>query len=109
MKSPFLRQLWNILADGMRRIENGDDCSEASAMAMVSRFNSESKGYYDNNSLVNYDEAMRMLGIKNRNKFKDTCRLHCIEQVKLNNMNVGFKRSEIEDLAHRLRKENGIE
>lgn len=107
-KSPFLTELRRILLDGVRRIDN-DQCSETDAMSMINRFNAESRGYYDKNSLLNYDEAMEMLGIRNRNKFKDTCRIHCIEQVKLNNMSVGFKRTDIEDLAYRMRKENGAD
>ena len=107
-KSPIIKQLIHILKDALRRAEN-DECSEADAIAMIGRFNAESRGFYDKTSLLNYDEAMEMLGIRNRNKFKDICRLHCIEQVKLNNMSVGFKRTEIEDLAYRLRKENGTD
>jgi hypothetical protein len=107
-KSPIIKQLIHILKDALRRAEN-DECSEAEVYAMLNRFNAESKGYIDKDSTMNYDEAMEMLGIRNRNKFKDICRLHCIEQVKLNNMSVGFKRTEIEDLAYQMRKENGTD
>ena len=104
-KSPFLKELRKILVDGVRRIDD-DECSEAAALSMVSRYNAESKGYYDKHSLVNYDEAMRITGIKSRNRFKDLCDLNHIEQVRLNNMNVGFLRAEIEDLGYRLKNEN---
>lgn len=107
-KPAILKYLRSLLLHAVEMIDN-DQCSEADAMSMISRFNAESKGFYDKTSLLNYDEAMEMLGIRNRNKFKDICRLHCIEQVKLNNMSVGFKRTEIEDLAYRLRKENGTD
>lgn len=82
---------------------DNDECSEAEAAAMLSRFNSESQGFYDHHSLVNYDKAMRILGVKNRNKFKQICKENHIEQRKLNNQSVGFLRSEIEDLQTRLR------
>lgn len=103
MKSPTLIQLRAILAHAIDKIDN-NQCSEADAMAMLSRFNAESDGFYDKTSLVNYDEAMEIVGIRNRNRFKELCRINCIEQVRLNNMNVGFKRTEIEDLAYRLKK-----
>lgn len=104
-KSPILQEIRRILAEGIKRIDN-DECSEAETYTMLSRFNSESKGFYDQHSLVNYDKAMRMLGIKNRNTFKHLCDENCIEQKKLNNQSVGFLRSEIEDLGTRIRNEN---
>jgi hypothetical protein len=107
-KPPILKYLRSLFVHAIEMIDN-DQCSEADAMSMISRFNAESKGFYDKTSLLNYDEAMEKLGIRNRNKFKDICRLHCIEQVKLNNMSVGFKRTEIEDLAYQLGKENGTD
>ena len=89
-------------------IEN-DECNEAHAYSMLSRFNAESKGYVDDKSTVNYDEAMRTTGIKSRNQLNAICKAHGIEQVKINNQSVGFMRSEIEDLAYHLRKENGTD
>ena len=106
-KSPILKYLRALFVHAIEMIDN-DECNDVDAMSMISRFNAESRGYYDKNSLLNYDEAMEMLGIRNRNKFKDICRLNCIEQVKLNNMSVGFKRTEIEDLAYTLKKQ-GVE
>jgi hypothetical protein len=105
VKSPILRQLWNIFAEGMQMIEE-DKCNEAHAYSMLSRFNAESKGYVDNTSTVNYDEAMRNTGIKSRNQLNAICKAHGIEQVKINNQSVGFLRSEIEDLAQQIRNKN---
>ena len=103
-KKPILKYIRSLLTHAVDMIDN-DECNEADAMSMLSRFNAESQGFYDKASLVNYDDAMRMLKIKNRNKFKDLCKINRIEQVKLNNMCVGFKRTEIEDLVYRLNKE----
>lgn len=103
-KKPFLKHIRSILAHGIEMIDN-DQCSEAEGAAMLSRFNSESQGYYDKYSLVNYDKAMKILGVKNRNTFKALCEKNHIEQKKLNNQSVGFLRSEIEDLQTRLRNE----
>ena len=67
---------------------------------MISRFNAESKGFVDKHSTVNYDKAMRILGIKNRNEFKKLCDENCIGQVKINNQPCGFLRTEIESLKN---------
>ena len=96
-KSPILQELRRILADAIKRID-ADECSESQALGMLSRFNSESKGYLDKHSTVNYDEAMRMLGMKNRNEFKSLCDAHGVKQVRINNQAVGFFVSDIESL-----------
>lgn len=97
-KSPILQELRRILVEGIRRIDEGDDCSEAQAYGILSRFNSESKGFIDKHSTVNYDDAMRMLGLKNRNELKSLCDAHNVKQVRINNQAVGFLVSEIESL-----------
>lgn len=102
---PFLKQIYTILDFGKHLIEE-DKCSEEEACKMLSRFNAESKGFFDKNSFVNYDKAMRIVGIKQRNTFKDACDRHHIEQKVINNQKVGFLRTEIEGLKDKLRDEN---
>ena len=101
---PFLKQIYTILDFGKQLIEE-DKCSEEEACKMLSKFNAESKGFFDKKSFVNYDKAMRMTGIRQRNKFKEMCDKHNIEMNYVNNQPVGFLRTEIEDLAKRLREE----
>lgn len=96
-KTPFLKELRRILADGIRRIDN-DECSEEHARGMVRGFAAESMGYYSKDSLVNYDKAQKILGIKNRNKFKELCDKHHVKQKTINNQPVGFLKTEIEEL-----------
>lgn len=96
-KSPTLKQLIIILEDALKRAKN-NECSEAEVIGMISRFNSESKGFVDNHSTVNYDKAQKMLGIKSRNELNDLCKAYCVEQVKINNQPSGFLISEIESL-----------
>lgn len=103
-KTPFLKELRRILAEGIRRIDN-DECNEEHARGMVRGFATESMGYYSKDSLVNYDKAQKMLGIKNRNKFKELCDKHHVKQKTINNQPVGFLRAEIEDLKVRLELE----
>lgn len=99
---PFLQELRKLLVDGVKRIDN-DECSEAHAKGMLSGFNAESNGYYNNDSFVNYDKAMRITGIKNREKLREACTDNKIEQKTINNQKVGFLRYEIEYLATLLR------
>lgn len=101
---PFLKQIYTILDFGKQLIEE-DKCSEEEAYKMLSKFNAESKGFFDKHSFVNYDKAMRMTGIRQRNKLKEMCDKHHIEMNYVNNQPVGFLRTEIEDLAKRLREE----
>lgn len=101
-KSPILQELKRIFTDGIKRIDN-NECDESQVYGMMSRFNAESKGFFDKNSFVNYDKAMRITGIKSRNKFKETCNEHHIEQKVINNQKVGFLKSDIENLAKRLK------
>lgn len=104
-KSPILQEIRRILADGIKRIDN-DECDESQAYGMMSRFNAESKGFFDKNSFVNYDKAMRIVGIKQRTAFKAVCDKHHIEQKVINNQKVGFLRAEIEGLRDKIRNEN---
>lgn len=104
-KSPILQELRRILKDGIERIDN-DECDESQVYGMMSRFNAESKGFFDKHSFVNYDKAMRMTGIRQRTKFKEMCNKHHIEMNYVNNQPVGFLRTEIEGLKDKLREEN---
>ena len=104
-KKPFLQQLRKILSEGIQRIDN-DECSEESALGMVARFNIESDTHYDKKRFVNYDEAMRMIGIRSRGMFKKMCDENGIRQHSVGNIKVGFLRNEIEDLARQAREEN---
>lgn len=101
---PFLKTIRGILSHGIQMIDN-DECDEARAMSMVARYNEETKGYYSKNSFVNYDKAMKIIGVKNRNEFKAICEANNVTQKTINNQKVGFLRSEIESLSERLRNE----
>lgn len=90
------------LKEWLRMIDN-DECDEGKIVAAASRVNAESKGYFDENSFVTYDEGMRMLGICTREKFKKTmddngCKCHTV-----NNRPVGYLRSDIEKIIHNAR------
>lgn len=103
-KSPILSELHRIVSDWLHRIEN-NECDERQALSMVRKLNFESNGYYNSETNVNYDTAMKMVGIKDRTKFKRICDQHGIKQVKINNNCIGFNKFEIEALAEEIKKD----
>ena len=100
-KKPFLQQLRRILSDGIQRIDN-DECDESSALKMVSMFNVESDKYYGNKKFVNYDKAMRIIGIRSRGTFKQLCDEHGIREQSIGSHKIGFLRTEIDELSEKL-------
>ena len=93
-----------VLQDAIDRIDR-DECSELAVSSMLEAVNAESMGRYNNESFVNYDEAMKILGIGNRGKMKMLLNANGIKTQKISNMRVGFLRSEVQGLANRLRNE----
>lgn len=86
---------------------DNDGCDEAKAMSMVARYNEETNGFYSKDSFVNYDKAMKIIGVKNRNEFKAICEANNVTQKTFNNQKVGFLKSDIENLAKRLKQKEG--
>lgn len=86
-----------VLQDAIDRIDR-DECSEVAVAHMLEQTNAESKGYFSNESFVNYDEAMRIMGIGNRCTLKNTLDKYGVKMHKVNNQRVGFLRSEVEAL-----------
>lgn len=101
--SPLMQMAHDILSNYIKKIEN-DECNEAQVSYAIDRLNAESKGWHNDNSYVNYDEAQRILGIPNRTKMKTLLKINGIETQRVKNMRVGFLRSEVEELAHRLQR-----
>lgn len=99
--TPMKKQLFYVLKDGMKRLLS-DDCTDEEVAHIVGKINAESRGYYNESSFVNYDEAMRILKVKSRETLKDLLDKHKIKQQKIKNTKVGFLRSEVEKLAAKL-------
>lgn len=96
-KTPLIQFAINTLKEALRQLEN-DECDEEKILMSLSKLNNESAGKYDNNSFVTYDEAMRMLNVKNRNALKRIIDKHGIKQHKIGNVKVGFLRTDIEKI-----------
>ncbi len=89
------------LSRWINQIDN-DECNEDYVASVVKKLDLESGGGFDKNSFVTYDEGMRILGIRSREKFARIMRENGCKQQKINNRTVGFLRSEVEGVAHKL-------
>lgn len=97
--SPILQIAKATLVEWLRQIDN-DECDESIIASALSKVNAESKGYYNNNSFVTYDDGMRMLNIRDRATFKRIMDSHKCKCHKINNRPVGYLRSDIEKIIH---------
>jgi Ca2+-binding EF-hand superfamily protein len=76
------------------------DCNEEELQEAMTKFHPQSNGYVKREEFVNYDEALKILGLQNnRTKLNKLCKEHGIKNQKINNVCVGFLRKEIERLA----------
>lgn len=92
----------NIALDLLEKIKlqiiNGD-CDEDEIASTMAKFNPQVNGYVKEDDFVNYDEALKILGLSNnRAKLNKLCKKYGIKNVKFNNMSIGFPRKEIERL-----------
>lgn len=94
----------DTLARWIEQIDN-DECSEDYVASVVKKMDLESQGGYDEHSFVTYDEGMRIIGTRSRQKFLQTMRRNGCKPRKINNRTVGYLRSEVEAIAFRLRSE----
>lgn len=80
-------------------IINGD-CSDEELQENMTRMSiATSKDYIKRNDYVNVEQAMAIIGNKNRTKFFQTMRRYGIVNHTINNQHVGYLRSDIERVA----------
>lgn len=80
-------------------IINGD-CSDEELQENMTRMSiATSKDYVKRNDYVNVEQAMTIIGNKNRTKFFQTMRRYGIVNHTINNQHVGYLRSDIERVA----------
>lgn len=97
-KPPLIQFAIKTLKEALRQLEN-DECDEEKILMSLSKLSNETSGKYDKNSFVTYDEAMRMLNVRNRNALKKFLDIHGIKQHKIGNVKVGFLRTDIENIV----------
>lgn len=86
-----------LLESIKERIIN-NECSDDDLLTSMAKLDAKSNGYVNPKEMLTYDKAMNMLGIRNRNTFSNLCKKHNIKNVKINNMSVGFHKSDIDKL-----------
>ena len=98
VKSPLMKEAIKYVEDLLRRMKN-DECNDEQIGYIFGRVNAENKGYFKEDSFVNYDEAMRILNIGDRNKLVAILSKHGVKMQKVGNTKVGFLRMEVEAVA----------
>lgn len=86
-----------LLESIKERIIN-NECSDDDLLTSMAKLDAKSNGYVNPKEMLTYDKAMNMLGIRNRNTFSTLCKKYNIKNVKINNMSVGFHKSDIDKL-----------
>lgn len=102
-RSLIKEECLHIIQDLKQRILN-DECNEDELLHFIERTNAHSKGYFKRGDFVNYDEAMRILEIGDRNTLKAFLDKHNVTMQRINNQRVGFLRSEVEALTTEAKK-----
>lgn len=85
-------------------IDKGE-CDEETISYFMERINTEHKGCFNEQTFVNYDEAMKLLHLRNRTTFRELLTRHGIKSFKVKNRNMGFLRTDIERLARDIQKQ----
>lgn len=99
----FMRYVIYKLVDCIDDIINGK-CDEDILVSTMSTLENNAKGKFNNDDLMNYDQAGEALGFGTTNRvgLKRLLDKHGIKQVVINNMKCGFRRDEIMALKDKL-------
>ena len=100
----LMKLVRDTLERWIKQIDN-DECNEDYVASVVKQLDLESGGGYDEHSFITYDEGMRILGIRSRARFVALMRQNGFHSHKINNRTVGYLRSDVEGLAHKMRTE----
>lgn len=98
--SPIKKMALKVIDFIRERIIN-DECSDEELSDSMNKLHFDTnKEYVRASDYVNADEAMRILHLGyNRNKLFQLTKKYGIINHKINNVNIGFKRKEIENLS----------
>lgn len=101
-----MRYVIHVLLDCIDNIINGN-CDEDEIISTASTLNNNASGRYCKDDLLNYDKAGAILGFGSTNRIglKRLLDKHNIKEVVINNMKVGFRRSEVMALRDKLNDE----
>lgn len=94
-KSGPLAILKHLLSEAL---EHADECTDDEIDSIVAEIETKRRKYVRQDDYVNTDKAMKFLGVKSRGRFFSLMREHGIENRKMNNQPIGFRKEEIESL-----------
>lgn len=97
-KITMVKKIALQLLDSIKERIINNECSDDDLLTSMAKLDAKSNGYVNPKEMLTYDKAMNMLGIRNRNTFSTLCKKHNIKNVKINNMSVGFHKSDIDKL-----------
>lgn len=89
-----MRAAAEALLGAAERILDGD-CNEEAIFQAVATLDANSQGRYNDDDLLTYDKAMKILGIGDRGHLKRVLDLYGVEQVTMHNHKVGFPRGRV--------------
>lgn len=98
VKSPLMKEAIKYVEDILRRMKNGE-CNDEQIGYVLGRVNAENKGYFTEDSFMNYDKAMRELNIGTRKELVKVLNRHGVKMQKIGNTKVGFLTTEIKAVA----------
>lgn len=98
-----------VILDLLERVKEkvvNDECSDEDITDALTKFHPQAHGYVKEDDFVNYDQALKILGLSNnRTKLNQLCKSYGIKNVKFNNASIGFPKKDIERLAEVLKEE----
>lgn len=99
MNKPIIKMALAMIDSVREQLINGE-CNELDIQETMTKFHPESHGYVKEDDFVNYDKALKILGLSNnRAKLNQLCKKYGIKNVKFNNASIGFPKKDIERLA----------
>lgn len=105
-----LSMIKRVILDLLDRVKEkvvNDECSDEELTDALTKFHPQAHGYVKEDDFVNYDQALKILGLSNnRTKLNQLCKSYGIKNVKFNNASIGFPKKDIERLAEVLKEEH---
>lgn len=89
-----MRAAAEALLGATERILDGD-CNEEAIFQAVATLDANSQGRYNDDDLLTYDKAMKILGIGDRGHLKRVLDSYGVKQVTMHNQKVGSPRGRV--------------
>lgn len=105
-KLSMIKRIVIGLLDKVKQQVIDGECTDEELTDALTKFHPQAHGYVKEDDFVNYDQALKILGLSNnRTKLHNLCKAYGIKNVKFNNASIGFPKKDIERLAEVLKEE----